>query len=82
MSDKKNQRAVLKKVLLRIRPYRFGVIFALLLATVNVIMSLYIPILVGDAIDCIVEPGKVDFLTMGRFLWLVGVCTAVAALSK
>ena len=82
MSDKKNQRAVLKKVLLRIRPYRFGVIFALLLATVNVIMSLYIPILVGDAIDCILEPGKVDFLTMGRFLWLVGVCTAVAALSK
>ena len=82
MSDKKNQRAVLKKVLLRIRPYRFGVIFALLLATVNVIMSLYIPILVGDAIDRIVEPGKVDFATMGHFLWLVGVCTAVAALSK
>ena len=82
MSDKKNQRAVLKKVLLRIRPYRFGVIFALLLATVNVIMSLYIPILVGDAIDCIVEPGRVDFTTMGRFLWLVGVCTAVAALAK
>ena len=82
MSDKKNQRAVLKKVLLRIRPYRFGVIFALLLATVNVIMSLYIPILVGDAIDRIVEPGKVDFAAMGHFLWLVGVCTAVAALSK
>ena len=82
MSDKKNQRAVLKKVLFRIRPYRFGVIFALLLATVNVIMSLYIPIIVGDAIDRIVEPGNVDFATMGRFLWLVGVCTAVAALSK
>ena len=82
MTDKGAQKAVLKKVLLRIRPYRFGVILALLLATVNVVMSLYIPILVGDAIDCIVDKGRVDFPSMDRFLWLIGVCTAAAALSK
>ena len=82
MTDKKTQRAVLKKVLLRIRPYRFGVILALILATVNVVMSLYIPILIGDAIDCIVDQGRVDFASMGQFLWMVGVCTAAAALSK
>ena len=82
MADKKDQKIILKKVLLRIRPYSFGVIVALLLATVNVVMSLYIPILVGDAIDCIVDKGRVDFSSMERFLWMIGACTAVAALSK
>lgn len=82
MTDKSAQKAVLKKVLLRIRPYWISVLTALILATVYVIMTLYIPVLVGNAIDCIVDMGKVDFLTMGRFLWAVGVCTAVAAISK
>lgn len=82
MADKKDQKIILKKVLLRIRPYSFGVIVALFLATVNVVMSLYIPILVGDAIDCIVDKGRVDFSSMERFLWMIGACTAVAALSK
>lgn len=82
MTDKSAQKAALKKVLLRIRPYWISVFTALILATVYVIMTLYIPVLVGNAIDCIVDMGKVDFLTMGRFLWAVGVCTAVAAISK
>ena len=82
MTDKTAQNEVLKKVLRRIRPYWLGVVAALLLATVYVVMTLYIPILVGNAIDCIVDTGKVDFQTMKVFLWSVGICTAVAALSK
>ena len=82
MTDKAAQNEVLKKVLRRIRPYWLGVVAALLLATVYVVMTLYIPILVGNAIDCIVDAGKVDFQTMKVFLWSVGICTAVAALSK
>lgn len=82
MTDKTAQREVLKKVLHRIRPYWLGVVAALLLATVYVVMTLYIPILVGNAIDCIVDTGKVDFQTMRGFLWSVGICTVVAALSK
>ena len=35
-------------------------IVSLLLAVLYVVMTLYIPILVGDAIDCIVEAGNVD----------------------
>ena len=82
MTDKTAQKKVLKKVLRRIRPYWLGVVAALLLATVYVVMTLYIPILVGNAIDCIVDTGKVDFQTMKVFLWSVGICTVVAALSK
>ena len=59
-----NQLTVLKKVLCRIRRYWLGLIVSLILATVYVVMTLYIPLLVGDAIDCIVDTGNVDFALM------------------
>ena len=82
MADQSNQRSTLKKVLLRVRRYWAAMLLSLLLATVFVIMSLYIPILVGDAIDCIVDAGKVDFAAMGKHLLGVAVCAAVAGLSQ
>ena len=81
MADKK-QNGVLKKVLYRVRPYWAGLAVSLLLATVYVVMSLYIPILVGDAIDCIVDAGKVDFAAMKRYLLGVAVCAAAAGLAQ
>jgi len=77
-----NQWNVLKKVLNRIRPYRLGVILSMLLASVQVFISLYIPILVGQAIDCIVDAGMVDFSQMKKYLAGVVVCALVAALSQ
>jgi len=82
VAEMKDQKMILKKVFLRIRPYRFGVIFSLILATVYVIMTLYIPILVGKAIDCILEPGKVYFEQMGTYLLSVAACTAAASLAR
>ena len=58
-----NQMAILRKVLRRIRRYWVGLVVSLLLATLYVVMSLYIPILVGNAIDCIVDAGRVDFFS-------------------
>ena len=78
----KNQNIVLKKVLHRIKPYRLAVLLSLVLATAQVAMTLYIPILVGNAIDSIVDAGRVDFETMGFYLSRVLLCTAVAALSQ
>ncbi|MGM9586679.1 MAG: ABC transporter ATP-binding protein, partial [Candidatus Limivicinus sp.] len=77
-----NQMTVLKKVLLRIRRYWPGLIASLVLATIYVLMTLYIPILVGNAIDCIVEVGRVDFAKMGVYLRNVAICALVAALSQ
>ena len=54
-----NQMAILRKVLRRIRRYWVGLVASLLLATLYVVMSLYIPILVGNAIDCIIDAGRV-----------------------
>ena len=78
----KTQNAVLKKVLRRIKPYGVSLCASLLLATLQVAMTLYIPILVGNAIDCIVDTGRVDFETMSFYLGRVILCTAAAALAQ
>ncbi len=77
-----NQTQVLKKVLHRIRRYWVSLIAALLLATVNVVMTLYIPILVGTAIDCIVDAGHVDFAQMSVYLRNVLICAVVAGAAQ
>ena len=77
-----NQWNTLKKVLVRIRRYWPTLIAAIVLATVNVGMTLYIPILVGSAIDCIVDAGQVDFDQMWIFLRGVILCAAIGGLSQ
>ena len=81
MTDKK-QKGTLKKVLLRVRPYWIGLIASLILAALYVVMSLYIPILVGEAIDCIVEKGNVDFASMKTHLIGIALCAAAAGLAQ
>ena len=82
MAKKPIQSGLIKKVLIRVRPYWAGIIASLILSGLYVIMSLYIPILVGQAIDCIIEAGRVDFTTMGGYLKLVVLCAGIAALSQ
>jgi len=82
MAEKNTQLTVAKKVLKRIRPYWAGLLSTLVLATVYVIMTLYIPILVGNAIDCILDSGSVDFEGMWVHLRNVAVCATIAALAQ
>ena len=51
----------LKRVLSYIRPYRAAVLLSLFLALVTVVLTLYVPILTGQAVDRIVGAGAVDF---------------------
>lgn len=73
---------VLEKVLRRIRRYVPAVVTALVLATVHVAMSLYIPILVGRSIDCIVDAGKVDFVAMSSELLAIVLCAGIGGLAQ
>ena len=82
MAKPENQSLVLKKVLHRVRRHWAGLLVSLALATVSVVMSLYIPILVGDAIDCIIDAGHVDFPAMGTYLRNVILCAILAGLSQ
>ena len=79
MADEK-QMTTLKKVLHRIKPYTPGIVLSLCSAAVSVVMSLYIPVLIGRAIDCIVEAGRVDFARMGSLLTQVVLCALAAGL--
>ena len=72
----------LRKVLARIRKHWPALIGSLLLATVYVVMTLYIPVLVGDAIDGIVSAGNVEFDRLWEHLRFVLLSAAVAALSQ
>lgn len=76
----KEQITALKKVLLRVRKYWLRLALSLAFATLYVVLSLYIPVLVGDAIDCILGAGEVDFKSMRDYLALVAVSAALAAL--
>ena len=72
----------LRKVLRRVKKYRIGLVCTLILAACYVALSLYIPILVGNAIDCIVGVQNVNWDGVGHFLTLVGICAAGAALCQ
>ena len=82
MADISGRGATLRKILLRVRRYWPAMILSLVMATVYVAMTLYIPILVGRAIDCIIEAGCVDFVSIGETLGGVLLCAGVAALSQ
>lgn len=74
------QTSTLKKVLRRLKPHTFAIALSLLSAAVSVVMSLYIPVLIGRAIDCIVEAGKVDFSLMKGYLMGVAICALAAGI--
>ncbi len=77
---KQTQTETLRKVLKRLKRYTPAILLSLLSAAVSVVMSLYIPVLIGKAIDCIVEAGKVDFYQMKGYLTGVAVCALAAGL--
>ncbi len=82
MTKTGSQRQVLKKVLLRVRRYWLLLLLSIVLATAHVAMTLYIPILVGRGIDCIVDVGKVDFSRITGYLWQIAACTGIAAAAQ
>lgn len=83
-----NSKETLKKVWKYIDKYKYFLILSMIFAVITVSLTLYAPILVGRAIDCIVGAGNVDFSEIGRVLiklviiilitavvqWLMNVC--------
>lgn len=57
----KNNQQIMKKVLHHIGKYKFFLLLSIVMAAVTVALTLYIPILIGDVVDCIIGPGHVDF---------------------
>ena len=83
-----NTLATMKKVLRYLKHYRLLFALSLLLAVAVVGLTLYLPILTGDAIDLIIAPGQVNFTALAPLLlrgiviigitalcqWLMNIC--------
>lgn len=72
----------IKRILHYIENYRGHVILSILLAAVTVVLTLYIPILTGQAVDTIVGPGEVDWTTLLQILERMGFMILVTAFAQ
>ena len=79
---KQMKKSTLKKVLKRIKRYRLFILFSLLCAVISVALSLYLPILTGEAIDLLLGPGEVDFSGLWPILLQMGVLIGITALAQ
>jgi len=85
---KLKQKDTIRRILTYVRPYWFFMILSLLLAFITVALTLYTPILTGNAIDLMLGEGKVDFEKLSMLLlkfvvvvlltsltqWLMNIC--------
>ena len=74
------QREALRKVLHRLKKYRVLIVLSILFAAVTVALTLYVPVLVGDAIDRILGAGQVDFAGIASILLQIGILVAITSL--
>ena len=74
--------ATLKRLMKYLKHYWFFLIVSLLMALISVALTLYLPILIGDAIDLIVGPGQVDFPEIARLVGIMAVCIGITALAQ
>ena len=82
MRGKKGNKEVLKRILLCIRPYTSLVVLSLGLAVITVGLTLYVPILTGNAVDYIAGKGSVDFGMLGKLIVLIIAAITVTAAAQ
>ena len=77
-----SQGQVLLRVLRRVGRYWFWVLASLVLAAVTVVLTLWFPILTGQAVDQILGPGQVDFAALPPILIAAALAVAGTAVSQ
>ncbi|MCI9190112.1 MAG: ABC transporter ATP-binding protein [Lachnospiraceae bacterium] len=80
--NRSGQMATLRKVLNYIRRYWLMVGLSLILAAVTVVLTLYVPILTGDAVDLLLGEGAVYFSGVFDLMKKIGIAMAVTALAQ
>ena len=78
-AKQKAQPGTMKKVLEYLRPYMGLVALSVLLAAVTVALTLYVPVLIGRAIDLIVGPGQVDMQGILRLILRIAIVVVATA---
>ncbi|MBE5867065.1 MAG: ABC transporter ATP-binding protein [Lachnospiraceae bacterium] len=81
-NQKGRQGATLKKILRYISKYWFAVGLSILLAVAVVVLTLYIPILTGDAVDLLLGQGLVDMDAILYILKKIGIAVLLTAVAQ
>ena len=76
------QKETIKKVLHYIRRYWFFLIVSLVLALITVVLTLYVPILTGQAVDLIVGKGQVDFTGVYHICVKIGIAILLTMVAQ
>lgn len=76
------QKKTIKKVLLYIKHYWWLMAVSLFFAAITVVLTLYLPILTGDAVDAMVEQGRVNFELLRTLLVKMAVIIAVTGIAQ
>ncbi len=76
---KKNSGA-LRRVLKYIGIYKLFLALSIVFAAATVALTLYVPILTGDAVDCILGPGRVDMPALMQILGKIAIAVGITAL--
>ena len=82
MHKKFRHKKTIKKVLQFLKRYWALELLSLFFAAVSVILTLYLPILTGDAVDLIIGKGLVDFDGILRILIKMGIVIVLTALAQ
>lgn len=77
---KKNSRATILKILKYLKPYSVLAVLSLLFAAASVVLTLYLPILIGNAIDYIIDSAHVDFESILKILMRMAVVIGLTVL--
>lgn len=79
---KKVKKSTLSNVMSLLKKYKFYVVLTFILAAITVALTLYVPVLVGRAIDCIVGKGNVDFDKILKISLKIGISITVTAVAQ
>ncbi len=72
----------LRRILRDLKHYRIHLLLSLLFAAISVALTLYVPLLTGDAIDLMLGKGLVHWDGVVAIAVQIGVCTLITALCQ
>ncbi len=80
--QKKNNKETIKRVLKYIRKYTPALVLSLLLAGLTVLLTLYIPILTGNAVDLIIGKGQIDMAGIFAIMKKIAIAMIITAVGQ
>lgn len=81
-TGKEKKKQTIQRILTCIRPYWFQVLLSVLLSIITVVLTLYIPILTGRAVDFIIGKGQVDFKALVSIITVILISISITALCQ